>query len=76
MAVVYRFRTWDITNDCYRDSARWATREAVERVSGEATSEGVEVDDKFLGREVVGMTERHFDPRHPPSADFPDFVHG
>jgi hypothetical protein len=63
MAKVYRFRTWDITNDCYQQSGRWATKEAIERVSGEATSEGVEVDDVYLGKEVDGMTARGFDPR-------------
>ncbi len=65
MATVYRFRTWDIVYDCYRHSRRWATKEAIERVSGEAVGEPVEVDDKelFLGEQPVdGMTRRGFDP--------------
>jgi|HubBroStandDraft_4_1064222.scaffolds.fasta_scaffold05043_3 hypothetical protein len=74
MATVYRFRTWDITNDCYRESGRWATKEAVERVSGETISEGVEIDYRYLGHEVDGMTARGFDPHHPPSSDFPNYV--
>ena len=65
-SVVYRFRTWDIANDCYQQSARWATKEAIERVSGESISEGVEVDNEYLGSEVDGMTARGFDPRNPP----------
>jgi hypothetical protein len=62
MATVYRFRTWDIVNDCYSESRRWATREAIERVQGEIISDAVEVDDSLLGGEVDGMTARHFDP--------------
>lgn len=74
MATVFRFRTWDITNDCYRDSQRWATSEAIERVTGQAISKGVEIDDKHLGHEVDGMTARGFDPNRPPSSDFPNYV--
>jgi hypothetical protein len=67
MATVFRFRTWDITNDCYQTSTRWATKEAIARVSGEPIGDGVEVDDKVLGGggvdTVDGMTPRNFDPR-------------
>jgi hypothetical protein len=70
MATVYRFRTWDITNDCYQNSARWATKEAIERVSGEVISEPAEVDDTALGREVDGMTARGYDPHNPPLTGF------
>ena len=74
MAIVFRFRTWDIASDCYRDSQRWATKEAIQRVMGVATSEGVEVDANYLGREVDGMTDRGFDAHHPPSSDFQKYV--
>lgn len=74
MAVVYRFRTWDIANDCYRNSQRWATRDAIARVMGEVIGDGVEVDDGFLGQEVDGMTARNFDPQHPPSSDLASHV--
>jgi len=74
MAIVFRFRTWDIASDEYRNSQRWATEEAIERVQGERISEGVEVDDRFLGQEVDGMTARGFDPHHPPTGDFPNYV--
>lgn len=70
MATVYRFRTWDITNDRYQNSQRWATEEAIERVMGEKISEGVEVEDSLLGAEVDGMTTRGFDPYHPPRGGF------
>ena len=70
MATVYRFRTWDITNDCYQNSNRWATREAIERVMGEIISDPAEVDESFLGQEVDGMTARHFDPHRLPSSGF------
>ncbi len=69
-SVVYRFRTWDITNDCFRESGRWATKEAIERVRGETISDGVEVDDVYLGKEVDGMTVRGFDARNPPQSGF------
>ena len=60
MTTVYRFRTWDITNDCYQNSRRWATKEAIERVMGQIISDGIEVDDRLLGGEVDGMTARDF----------------
>lgn len=63
MATVYRFRTWDITNDCYKESQRWATKAAIERVRGEIISEGVAVDAGYLGKEVDEMTTRGFDPK-------------
>ena len=44
---------------------RWATKEAIERVSGEPVGDGVEIDDNWLGGEVDGMTRRGFDPHHP-----------
>jgi hypothetical protein len=65
MATVFRFKTWDITNDCFQNSMRWATKEAIERVSGEPVGDGVEIDDNWLGGEVDGMTRRGFDPHHP-----------
>ena len=74
MPLVFRFRTWDISNDCYQESRRWATKEAINRVMGEVISEGVEIDDGLVGGEVDGMTARGFDPHHPPSSGFPNYV--
>jgi hypothetical protein len=63
--TVYRFRKYDITNDENRQSHRWATREAVERIGGEVLQDtATEVDPSALGKEIDGMTERNFDP-HP-----------
>jgi hypothetical protein len=70
MTLVYRFHTWDPTNDALRVSTRWATKEAIEYVGGQATSEGVELDDKYLGAEVDGMTAVGFDARNPPQSGF------
>jgi hypothetical protein len=70
MVRVFRFRTWDIANDCYQQSRRWATKEAIERVNGEITSDSAEVDERYLGGEVDGMTARGFDPFKPASAGF------
>lgn len=74
MATVYRFQTWDITEDRFRRSERWATAEAIERVRGQPISEGVEVDDHYLGGEVDGMSARGFDPSQPPQSGFPNHV--
>ena len=70
MAIVYRFQTWDINNDRFQVSQRWATEESIERVQGEIVGDGVEVDEKFLGAEVDGMTARGFDARNPPQSGF------
>jgi hypothetical protein len=69
MALVFRFRTWDIANDCFQESRRWATKEAIERVMGEIISDGIEVDDRFFGQEIDGMTIRGSDPRYSPSPE-------
>lgn len=70
MAIVYRFQTWDIANDCFQISRRCATKEIIERVRSEIISKGVEVADRFLGAEVDGMTPRSFDASNPPREDF------
>ncbi len=63
--TVYRFRLYDINNDENRQSRRWATREAIERIGGEVSENtATEVDSSVLGKEIDGMTERNFDP-HP-----------
>lgn len=74
MAIVFRFRSWDIANDCFQESRRWATKEAIQRVMGEAVGGGVEVEERLLGGEVDGMTARGFDPQHPPSSNFQTHV--
>jgi hypothetical protein len=70
MAIVHRFHTWDISTDLFRESGRWATKEAIARVHGEPIGEGVEIDEYFLGREVAGMTAVGFDARNPPTGGF------
>jgi hypothetical protein len=65
MATVYRFEAWNILTDCFHQSMRWATKEAIKDACGRALGDGIEVDDRFIGREIEGMTERGFDPRHP-----------
>jgi len=74
MATAYRFRTCEIAADDYRTSQRWATIEAIHRVQGEPTSEGVEVSKGILGREVDAMTDRGFDALHQRRGDFPSHV--
>lgn len=70
MAIVYRFQTWDITNDCFQVSQRWATKDMIEQVQGEIVSQGVEIADSLLGKEVPGMTARGIDPQNPPETGF------
>lgn len=70
MATVFRFQTWDIANDRFQVSQRWATKESIERVRGEIISGGVEVTDSYLGAEVDGMTARGFDAQNPPQTGF------
>jgi hypothetical protein len=63
MTVVFRFQTWDVSNDCYKLSRRLATREAIARIGGEPLGEGINIDASLLGTEIQGMTDRDFDPR-------------
>jgi len=61
--TVYQFRLYDISNDENRQSRRWATREAIERIGGEVLEDtATEVDPSAVGGEIDGMTERNFDP--------------
>jgi hypothetical protein len=71
--TVYRFRRYEIAEDGYRVSRRWATREAIERVRCEILKDtAVEVDAAVLGGEIEGMTEINFNPR--PRIGFPTQV--
>jgi hypothetical protein len=70
VATVYRFQVWDIRTDQFQASTRWATREAIDRVGGEITSEGVQIEERLLGGDIRGMTTRNFDARRPSWADF------
>ncbi len=72
MATVYRFRSWDVRNDCHQESQLWATLERIRRLGGEPFGEPVEVDDQFLGQrtggdEVEGMLARDDSP-YPPNS--------
>lgn len=63
--TVYRFTVYDITSDGNIRSRRWGTREGVKAVRGVVMEDtGTEIDARFVGGEVEGLTERGFDP-HP-----------
>jgi hypothetical protein len=67
MTPVYRFSMYDILTDSERESRRWGTREAINRIGGtivEATL--INVDEALLGSEIEGMTERGFNPSKAP----------
>ena len=63
--TVYRWRAYDISSDEKRESRRWATREAVEKLGGEVLEDtATQVDASVVDTDIPGMTERGFDP-HP-----------
>jgi hypothetical protein len=61
---IYRFRSYDIQNDQIKTSSRWGTREAIEVIArGEVMEETErEVDASSVQSDILGMTERNFDP--------------
>lgn len=63
--TVYRFTVYDIASDDNVRSRRWGTREGIKAVKGAVMEDtGTEIDARFVGGEVDGLTERGFDP-HP-----------
>ncbi len=62
-AIIYQFAVYDVTTDGMRKSRRWATREAIEWLRGDALEHtATEVDASVVGLEIAGMTERGFNP--------------
>jgi hypothetical protein len=62
---IYRFTLYDITTDGARQSRRWGTRDAIERIGGEVLLDsGTEVDVAAVDSEICGLTARDYDP-HP-----------
>jgi hypothetical protein len=61
---IYRFRSYDIQNDQIKTSSRWGTREAIEVIArGEVIEESErEVDASSVQSDILGMTERNYDP--------------
>jgi len=61
---IYRFRSYDIHNDTMKTSSRWGTREAIRDIArGEILEETErEIDPLALQSDILGMTERDFDP--------------
>ncbi len=61
--TIYQFRIYDAANDEMRKSRRWATREKIEWLRGEALENtATEVDASLVGSEIAGMTHRDFNP--------------
>jgi hypothetical protein len=60
MPLVYRFQVYDINSDESPLSRRLATKEAIDRIGGKIVGQGIEVDERFLGGEVPGMTAKDF----------------
>jgi len=66
MTAVYQFTMYDILTDTERESRRWGTREAIDRIGGKVIEDSaVNIDTSLLGSEVEGMTERGFNPSRP-----------
>lgn len=61
--TIYRFKIYDIRNDEYHRSLRWAALEAIKSVGGVALRDtAAEVDSSVVGPHIPGMTERGFNP--------------
>ena len=61
--TIYRFKTPDPLNDDKRLSRRWGTLEGIEFLKGEVLDHtATEVDARFVGCEISGLTERDFEP--------------
>jgi hypothetical protein len=59
---VYRFEQYDVVNDEWNTSRRWATEETIREVGARRVGSPIEVDESVLGAEVTGMTNRDFNP--------------
>jgi hypothetical protein len=60
---IYRFTLYDITSDGARQSRRWGTRDAIERIGGEVLVDtGIEVEASTLDSEISGLTARDYSP--------------
>jgi len=58
MTAVYQFTMYDILTDTERESRRWGTREAIDRIGGKVIEDSaVNIDTSLLGSEVEGMTD-------------------
>lgn len=61
--TVYRFEMYDVQTDQMRTSVRWGTLDAIERIRGHALIRtAIEIDERYLGGELEGMTMRNFNP--------------
>jgi len=68
---VFQFQVYDITSDSYIRSKRWATHEKIGQIAGaELIKPWADIDEKYIGGEVDGMTARGFDPENPPREGF------
>lgn len=74
MVTVWQWKAWSMAHDDYVQSSRWATHETINRHGGIIVGEPADIDDKFLGSEVVGMITRGFDARNPPTGEFQTIV--
>jgi hypothetical protein len=63
MVKVYRYRVYDITIDDFHYSTRMATKERIERISGER----IERTETNIDADLLadGWTEKNFDPGRP-----------
>ncbi len=60
---IYRFTLYDITSDGARQSRRWGTRDAIDRIGGEVfVDTGTEVDASAVDFEISGLTARDCSP--------------
>ena len=68
MPKVYQSQPYDIRSDTVRVSKRWGTLKGIKElgVGAQTIGDGIEVESRFLGREIEGLTDIGFNPRRPP----------
>jgi aspartate ammonia-lyase len=68
MPKVYQFQTYDVRADIIRVSKRWGTLKGIRElgVGAQAIGGGIEVEARYLSRDIEGLTEIGFNPRMPP----------
>ena len=60
---IYRFAVWDTSNDDYKLSRRWGTREGIKKICGKVLENTeLEINENVIGTEIEGLTVRDFNP--------------
>ena len=58
---VFRFTLYDIATDEVRQSSRLAEMHVIQSLGARSIGQAYFVDTKYVGGEISGMTDKHFD---------------